>query len=90
MRHGVRRGFGSGDFTVSWVALGMLGREAEGGHPRRFPQSSHVPSEENPANRPRPQTMPECRFNKYNAASMICPLSNEGLPLLPCGSLLHA
>jgi len=35
-----------GDFTVSWVALGMLGREAEGGCARRVPQSPHVPSAE--------------------------------------------
>jgi len=27
------------------------------------------PPRSNPANRPGPQTMPECRFNKYNATS---------------------
>ena len=35
-----------GDFTVCWAALGMLGREAEGGRARRVPQSPHVPSME--------------------------------------------
>jgi len=70
-----------GDFTVSWIALGMLycllesnmlgmlGREAEGGCARRVPQSPHVPSAEQSRESPRVPPMPECRFNKYNATS---------------------
>jgi len=42
-----------GDFAVSWVALGLLGREAEGGCARRVPQSPHVPSAEQSREPPR-------------------------------------
>jgi len=74
MRHSVRRGFSSGDFTVSWAAPGTPGREAEGGCAHRVPQSPHIPSVEQSREPPRPQTMPECGFNKYNTTS----------PFLPC------
>jgi hypothetical protein len=36
-----------GDFTVSWVAPGIPGRESGGGCARRVPQSPHVPTAEN-------------------------------------------
>jgi hypothetical protein len=61
-----------GDFTVSWAAPGTPGREAEGGCARRVPQSPYVPSVEQsrePPPGPPVETMPECRFNKYNATS---------------------
>ena len=32
-----------GDFTVSWVAPGMIGREAEGGCDPRVPEGSSRP-----------------------------------------------
>ena len=37
--------------------------------PAGFPNLLTSPPWSNPANRPGPQTMPECRFNKYNATS---------------------
>jgi len=67
-----------GDFTVSWAALGTLGREAEGGRARRVPQFPHVHSAEQSANRPGSQTMPECHFNQYNATSTkICLIAHR-------------
>jgi len=63
-----------GDFTGSWVALGMLGRETEGGCARLAPQSPHVPSAEQSCKPPRvtrAQTMPKCRFNEYNTTPKI-------------------
>ena len=39
------------------------------GAPAGFPNLLTSPPWSNPANRPGPQTMPECRFNKYNATS---------------------
>jgi hypothetical protein len=56
-----------GDFTVSWVALGMLGREAEGGRPPRVPNLLTSPPRSNPANHPESK----CRFNQYNETSKI-------------------
>ena len=39
------------------------------GAPAGFPNLLTSPPRSNPANRPGPQTMPECRFNKHNATS---------------------
>ena len=41
------------------------------GAPAGFPNLLTSPPRSNPANRPGPQTMPECRFNKYNATSTL-------------------